>query len=221
MTLRRALAPVLVALVAVLAPAAARPQAATLVGVVGTDDAFEISLADSSGESVRHLDPGTYTIVVHDRSSFHDFHLQGPGVNMSTEVGTVGDATWTVTLTDGVYDYFCDPHRPQMHGSFTVGTPPVPVAPKRLSASVGPGKRIALSGPTGARPRQLAAGRYVVAVRDRTSRDNFRLRGPGVNRATGVRFVGRRSWSVTLRTGRYTFGSDRHRGLRGAFTVTC
>src|SRR5256714_318704 len=37
-----------------------------LEGTVGTNDAFVISLVDASGAKVTHLDPGTYTIVVHD-----------------------------------------------------------------------------------------------------------------------------------------------------------
>lgn len=221
MSIRHALVLVLVAGAAALVPATAQTQTAVLVGTVGTEDAFEIDLTDSAGTVVTHLDPGTYTIVVHDRSALHDFHLSGPGVNMATGVSFTGDATWTVTFQNGSYDFFCDPHRAEMQGSFTVGTPPPPpAAPKRLSASVGPGAKISLVGDSGGRVKRLAAGRYLVSVRDRTSTDNFRLRGPGLNRATGVRFVGRVRWTVTLRPGRYTFRSDRNASLRGALTVT-
>jgi plastocyanin len=224
MTIRRALALAAAVAAAALVPAAAHSENPVLVGTVGTDDAFEIDLADSSGNAVKHLDPGTYTIVIHDRSTIHNFHLTGPGVSQTTEVSFVGDVTWTVTFADGVYDFQCDPHAASMHGSFTVGTPPPPApppaAPTPLSASVGPGAKIALRDTGGARVAQLAAGRYVVAVSDRTKRDNFHLRGPGVNRTTGVGFVGRARWALTLKGGRYTFRSDRHRKLGGAFTVS-
>ena len=92
----------------------------TLEGVVGTNDAFVISLADPSGAKVTHLDAGTYNVVVHDRSAEHNFHLTGPGVDHATDVEGVGDATWTVTLTDGIYRFLCDPHAGEMHGSFRV-----------------------------------------------------------------------------------------------------
>jgi plastocyanin len=221
MTIRRALALALVLAAAVFAPAAAQSQNAVLVGTVGTDDAYEISLSDAAGTDVRHLDPGTYTIVIHDRSRIHNYHLVGPGVDMRTDVASVGDVTWTVTLTDGTYDFQCDPHAATMHGSFTVGTPPPPpAAPTPLSASVGPGSRIALHDAGGASLGAVPAGRYAITVADRTKRDNFHLRGPGVNRSTGVGFVGRARWTLTLKPGTYTFRSDSHRRLHGAFTVT-
>jgi hypothetical protein len=64
----------------------------TLVGTVGTNDDFVISLVDSSGAPVKHLDAGTYTLFVHDRSAFHNFHLFGPGgVDVATTVDATGD----------------------------------------------------------------------------------------------------------------------------------
>jgi hypothetical protein len=85
-----------------------------------------------NGARMTHLDAGTYEIEVHDNSTFHDFHLTGPGVNKTTEVDTKSTESWLVTFTDGVYTFVCDPHAAQMKGSFTVGSaqpPPPPPAP--------------------------------------------------------------------------------------------
>ncbi|HEY8029987.1 MAG TPA: hypothetical protein VIE38_10810 [Gaiellaceae bacterium] len=100
---------------------AARADNPTLVGNVGQGDAFIISLTGPDGKPVVNLDPGTYTLVVHDHSAIHDFDLFGPGnVNATTTVEGVGDSTFTITLVPGKYSYVCDAH-PSMKGSFTVG----------------------------------------------------------------------------------------------------
>ena len=94
---------------------------ATLTGSVGANDSFQIGLVDGSGAAVTHVDPGTYTLVVHDRSTLHNFHLFGPGgVDVATAVDTTGDSSFTVTLVDGIYTFQCDPHASQMSGSFHV-----------------------------------------------------------------------------------------------------
>src|SRR5947207_2687537 len=69
------------------APSSAVPTKTTdgqLVGSVGPD--FTISLKDTSGANVTHLAVGTYTLLVHDLSDEHNFHLSGPGVDVSTDV---------------------------------------------------------------------------------------------------------------------------------------
>ena len=99
----------------------ARADSPALTGTVGTGDSFTISLAGPDGHAVTNLDPGTYTLLVHDRSDIHNFHLFGPGgVDVSTDIGTVGDKTFTVDLVAGKYTYVCDAH-PSMKGTFTVG----------------------------------------------------------------------------------------------------
>jgi plastocyanin len=220
MTRIRTLTILCLAAAAVLVPGAAHsaPASTTLVAVVGTNDSFTIDLTDESGTPVRHLDPGTYTILVHDKSQRHNFHLLGTDVNQATTVPFVGDVTWTVTFTNGTYTYQCDVHRYDMSSDFTVGTPPA--AAKPLTGTVGPRRTISLRDATGARVTSLTAGRYVITVRDRTKTDNFRLRGPGVNKATGVGFRGTVRWTVNLAGGSYTYRSDRHKTLRGAFTVS-
>jgi len=211
------------ALALIVVPGAARADNPVLTGDVGAGDAFVITLTGPGGTAVTHLDPGTYTLVVHDHSNLHDFHLFGPGVNVATDVTGTGDTTFTVMLTDGTYTYVCDPHATRMKGSFTVGTPPPPPPPPvttppsaaaKLAARVGPGAKIGVGGTAG-----LTAGKATITVADRSKTDNFHLAGPGVNRATGVAFRGTATWAVTLQAGRYTFRSDAHKTLHGAFTV--
>ena len=89
-----------------------------------------------------------------------------------------------------------------------------------LAATVGPGFTISLK-KAGTRVTTLRRGAYTISVNDRSDFHNFRLRGPAVNRATGIAFVGRRTWTVTLRPGRYTIVCDPHAdSMRGSFRVT-
>ncbi|MDQ3822465.1 MAG: hypothetical protein M3321_04400 [Actinomycetota bacterium] len=88
-----------------------------------------------------------------------------------------------------------------------------------LAGTVGPGFTITLK-KSGAKVTTLRRGSYRITVNDRSDFHNFRLRGPGVNKATGVSFVGRRTFTVTLRPGRYTFVCDPHADdMRGSFRV--
>ena len=95
-----------------------------LLAKVGENDSFNISLTDSTGAKVTHLDPGDYTIQVSDLSDMHNFDLTGPGVNKSTGVTDIGSQTWSVTFTNGTYRFQCDIHPTTMKGSFTVGVVP-------------------------------------------------------------------------------------------------
>ena len=210
------------ALVALLSAAgSARADNGTLIGDVGQGDAFVISLTDSTGAKVTHLNTGTYTLVVHDHSSFHNFDLSGPGVSAATDIDGVGDQTFTVTFTDGTYFFQCDPHANQMHGQFTVGsvtTPPpttTPAPATALAASIGPGAKIRLAPSSG-----LSAGKFRIKVSDRSASDGFRLAGPGITRSTSAKFKGSVTWAVTLKAGKYTFGSLRNPKLRRTFTVS-
>jgi len=189
MTTRIALAVVLATLA--LPSAVARADNPKLVAVVGTSDAFVISLRDASGNVVTHVDPGTYDISVSDRSESHNFHLRGLGVDMSTPIGDKQVTTWTVTFTDSRYTYVCD----------------------ALVGSVGPKRTISL------KPKSALPGPAAIVVNDRSARDNLHLSGPGVNKKTGVRTRGRVTWNVTLVPGRYTYRSDKTKKLRGILTV--
>lgn len=213
---------VLTALAALVLPAAAaRADNPVLIATVGVNDGFNISLKDANGKNVTRLDPGTYTIQVHDLSTIHNFHLKGPGVDEATDPETASDPVWTVTFTDGKYTFQCDPHFTVMHGSFTVGTVAAPPPATQLRATVGPGRTIALRDGNGSKVTVLSGSTTVVlAVNDRSRSDNFHLTGKGVNRATGVGFRGRVTWKLKLALGKYLYRSDRHKALRGSFTVS-
>jgi plastocyanin len=211
----------LTAAVAAVCLVAAAPTGAAdgqLVGSVGPG--FGISLKDSSGAAVKHLDAGTYTLLVHDLSEEHNFHLSGPGVDVATDVIATGDQTFTITVTNGTYTFVCDAHSTVMHGSFTGGSTPPPTttttptpAPKPLTLLVGPGRTLAA-------PAHLAKGRFAITVRDTSAGDNLHLKGPGVDRKTGVAFKGQAHWTVTLKAGSYRVFSDAHRTLTRTIRVS-
>jgi plastocyanin len=106
----------LVAAVLGLVVASAQAAPAKLVGTVGPG--FTITLK-KNGTKVTRLKAGKYSITVSDRSSAHNFHLTGAGVNKKTSVGGTGKTTWAVTLQKGkTYRFVCDPHATSMKGSF-------------------------------------------------------------------------------------------------------
>jgi plastocyanin len=192
-------------------------QNTKLFGTVGPG--FTISLRDASGARVTRLDPGTYDIEVEDLSEEHNFHLTGPGVNRTTEIGDTGTASWTVTFTDGTYRYVCDPHSGSMSGSFTVGsggTPPATSSPitstTKLQLTSGPGFTITLRTSAGKAVTSMRTGTYTVVVRDRSRIHNAHLVAPGYNRLTKpLTYVGAQTWKVTLaRSGTLRFLCDPH-----------
>jgi plastocyanin len=107
-----------VVLAAALLSAGSASSATTLSGSVGPG--FTISLK-KGGKKVKTLKPARYTFRVSDKSSSHNFHLTGPGVNKRiTTVGFTGTKSRTVRLKKGTYRYVCDPHSDDMRGSFKV-----------------------------------------------------------------------------------------------------
>src|SRR5205809_7768383 len=93
---------------ALVAGAAALTVAATagamshpkLVGLVGKNDAFTITLKNSHGKLVKTMKHGTYTFVVSDDSAIHNFELDGPHGKswVFTSVPFVGKKTKTLKL---------------------------------------------------------------------------------------------------------------------------
>ena len=91
-----------------------------------------------------------------------------------------------------------------------------------LAGTVGPGFTIALT-KAGKKVSSLKAGSYMITVNDKASIHNFHLIGPGVNKQiTTVPAVGKKSVTVTLKKGTYTYQCDPHasRGMKGTFKVT-
>jgi hypothetical protein len=205
-----------------LGPGAARPAATgiALTGSVGPG--FSISLRDANGNLVSNLAAGDYTITIQNLSDpstgvTHNFHLEGPGVNMLTTFDP-GTTVWDVTVTDGKYTYLCDAHPTIMIRTFTVGNAPPPPPPvTKLSGKVA-GKSITLKKGS-AVVKSLKHGKFSISVNDASAKDNFHLKGPGVSKKTSVPKRGKATWKVTLRKGKYTYFSDAHRKLKRSFSV--
>lgn len=178
---------------------------------------FTIFLKDDSGKAVQHLDPGTYQLVVHDLADVHNFHLAGANgaVNVMTDIEFVGDQTFTITIVDGTYTFYCDAHIDTMRGSFTAGTvtapPPPPNSPpaaKKLFGSLSAAGKATLGLSQGARAKTVKAGAYKLSVKDQSKKAGFQLSGPGVSRSTGAPFTGTVTWTVKLKqSGVYRYGA--------------
>ena len=97
--------------------ASAAPK--TVVGAVGPGFTITLKL---NGSKVTKLKAGVkYRFVISDRSSIHDFHVEGPGLDkVITTVDFTGTKSIVVTLKKGTYKFECDPHESFMHGSFKV-----------------------------------------------------------------------------------------------------
>ena len=106
-------------LLATLAQASSHPK---LIGTVGKNGAFKITLTNAKGKLVKTLKAGTYTFVIHDDAAIHNFELDGPkGKSWTfTTPAFVGTKTRTLTLTAGQYKAYCAPHEPTMFQRFTV-----------------------------------------------------------------------------------------------------
>jgi NitT/TauT family transport system substrate-binding protein len=70
----------------------------------------------------------------------------------------------------------------------------------------------------GATAKLLDPGRYLVIIKDKSTKASFTLKGPGVNKSTGVAKTGTVRWTVTLAPGRYVYSSST--GKRGSFKVS-
>jgi hypothetical protein len=189
----------------------------TLGAVVDSNTTpLTLALTTSDGVRVRVLASGTYTVVVEDRSSSDNFHLIGPDIDEQTTLEFVGTVTWTLKLTPGGYAYRTDGSGAASCGcspNFRVSQP----APTELRGVVA-ARTISLKTPAGARAVNVAAGRYVIVVLDRSRRDNFHLSGNGVNRRTGVKSIGRTVWTITLAPrSLYKYRSDSNPSLRRTF----
>jgi plastocyanin len=90
-----------------------------------------------------------------------------------------------------------------------------------LTGEVGPGYSIEVK-LNGRDLKTIKAGTYRIKVEDKASVHDFHLVGPGVNKTTSVPFVGDKTWTITLKPGKYTYKCDPHAvmGMKGTFRVT-
>ena len=106
---------VLLLLAATVAAVVALPVVAATPKLNGTvGPGFTISMAKKPTKA------GKYTLVVSDKSSIHNFHLTGPGVNVKTSVAAQATNTFKLTLKKGQYTFLCDPHASTMRGTFRI-----------------------------------------------------------------------------------------------------
>ena len=66
---------------------------------------------------------------------------------------------------------------------------------------------------------RLRAGKYTVAVTDKSTADNFRLSGGSVNRSTSVAKRESATWILDLKKGVYRYSSDGSSKKKGTFRV--
>jgi hypothetical protein len=197
-----------------------------LDAIVGTNDAFDITLNDASGARVARLPAGTYTVVVHDRSRIHNFHLaseEDRSVDFRTDLEFVGDQAFTVAFKPGVrYVYACEPHWQTMWGDFVTTSGESPGTTTTVTTAPPPRPRllatVTAAGRTSLQPRMVAHGAVRITVRDRSHRHGFVLSGPGVSRRTSRAFMGTAVWNVRLATGTYRYGSN-PASLKNVLTV--
>jgi plastocyanin len=221
---------------ALIAAAAALADNPPLKGKVGPG--FTISLRDAAGNPVPPLQAGPITIDVDDLSDEHNFHLTGPGVDVTTEVEEIGAKTFNLSLQDGIYKFICDPHASSMRGQFTVGagggggdtggggtggtTTPPPSAPvgSTLILTSGPGFTISLKTKAGKKVTRLKPGRYTIVARDRSGIHNAHILGAGVNKKTPVPGTTTQTWKVVLKKGTLVYQCDPHKQtMRGVVKV--
>jgi plastocyanin len=105
--------------VALLATSPAAPLSPPrLVGTVGPG--FTITLKHN-GKTFKTLKHGSYTFVVSDKATIHNFQIEGPGVDRAiTSVPFKGTKTVTIMLRKGSYKFYCAPHESTMFGRFKV-----------------------------------------------------------------------------------------------------
>ena len=90
-----------------------------------------------------------------------------------------------------------------------------------LTGEVGPGYTIEVKN-AGKDLKTIKAGTYSIKVQDKGTIHDFRLKGPGLNKATSVAGTGTQTWKITLKPGTYTYQCDPHasQGMKGTFKVT-
>lgn len=92
----------------------------------------------------------------------------------------------------------------------------------KLKGTIGPGYTISLKDARGRAVKMLKHGKYTFVVSDKANIHNFTLNGPGIKNKmiTGTSFVGPKTVTVTLKTGKYRYYCTVHPFVSGTFKVT-
>jgi hypothetical protein len=93
-------------------------------------------------------------------------------------------------------------------------TPGLPELTAKVTA-----RSISLATSDGQRVERLQPNTYRFIVKDLTSKQNFHLVGPSVNRRTKVPAKATTTWTIYLAPGTYTYRSDKRPSLSATFTV--
>ena len=88
-------------------------------------------------------------------------------------------------------------------------TPGLPELTAKVTA-----RSMSLTTSDGKRVDRLQQNTYRIIVKDLTSKQNFHLVGPSLNRRTRVPAKATTTWTIYLRPGTYTYRSDKRPGLR-------
>ena len=89
---------------------------------------------------------------------------------------------------------------------------------KTLQATVGAGSFLTLR-LDGKSISALKAGKYNINVTDKSTKDNFHLQGPGVEKSTSVSKKEEVTWTLNLKKGVYGYSSDGSSKRKGSFRV--
>jgi plastocyanin len=112
---------VLAVSVAIAAVPLATAAAPKLNGTVGPG--FTIALTQG-GKAVKSIKAGSYTFVVSDKATIHNFALERTSGKKNEKVITTVPGTGTksvvIKLEKGTYKFYCQPHESSMVGTFTV-----------------------------------------------------------------------------------------------------
>jgi hypothetical protein len=97
-------------------PAATLPKLLATVGPKNT-----ITLRSATGAVLqRGVKARTYSVVVRDRSTLHNFHLVGKGVNRKSSLAGIGTTTWKLKLAKGRLRFYSDKAPKTVKGSVQV-----------------------------------------------------------------------------------------------------
>jgi len=83
-------------------------------------------------------------------------------------------------------------------------------APTKLFGTVGPGFSISLKNAAGQKVTTLKPGTYAFVITDKSAIHDWNLVGPGVNKTSGVAFIGKKTIVATLKKGAYKYQCSVH-----------